>query len=296
MAYILCYQAGSDIELINAYENYPDAYADVYAYAFDTNDVLGKFEYAFYNMHNCNNIELFIANSDHAEINDEYDINPANLHRLSSCKIFSTIDSYWLQKYTMVSPEDWQTLVPTSPIHSNPSVYFDMDGVLATWYHGFKGFNDEKNHRLSIFNPTNHYFANLEPYENMVELAKRLQNASIDVCIITSADRNTIRDKWYWCKQYIPFIPESNIFFAPIGSKKADYIKSNADISVLIDDFQPNLEAWTGVAIKALNGINSHQFKFPEIDFANKTDISGYTDNVVRCIKQIVNAKIPMLT
>ena len=35
----------------------------------------------------------------------------------------------------------------------------------------------------------------------------------------------------------------------------------------MIDDYWVNLDNWKGISIKAINTVNSHQNKYPEIDF-----------------------------
>lgn len=137
--------------------------------------------------------------------------------------------------------------------HSNsPSIYVDMDGVVALW--------QATKTAEELFNPENHYFRTVPPVDEYIRLVKALVDAGADVCIISAADRGTIKDKFDWLRENMPFIKPENIFFAPIGADKTEFIKGNADKSILIDDYKVNLKAWKehgGMAIKALNGVNS---------------------------------------
>lgn len=143
-----------------------------------------------------------------------------------------------------------------------PSVYFDIDGTLAKW--NVNAAMEE------VFDIQNHYFRKVEPEKFVIDLAYKLYLDGMDVCIISAAEKDTIPDKYEWLKENLPFIEDENIFFSPIGADKTQFIKSNADISVLIDDYNPNLQAWReagGHAVKMLNGINSHHSGFSEISF-----------------------------
>lgn len=167
-----------------------------------------------------------------------------------------------LKAYTY-SYDEWNTIQHGHHEKSDtPSVYFDIDGVLGKWYADGRGFSYEE-----IINPQNHYFRDIEPHDMMIYLAETLQDNGMDVCIISSADENTIRDKWEWIEAHLPFIPKENICFSPLGADKSEFVKGNAEISILIDDYNKNLEEWKGTSIKALNTVNSHQDKFAEIDF-----------------------------
>jgi 5'(3')-deoxyribonucleotidase len=175
-------------------------------------------------------------------------------------------DSHELKKYMEQSYDEWNTTTHGHHEASDkPSVYFDIDGTLGKWYSDGRGLPYEE-----IINPTNHYFRDIEPHEGMIELAKALHDKGVDVCIISAADKGTIRDKWEWIDEHLPFVLKGNICFSPIGADKSDFVKGNADISILIDDYNKNLEEWKGTSIKAINTVNSHQDKFPEIDFTGE--------------------------
>lgn len=178
-------------------------------------------------------------------------------------EVWNSSDDPALKKYEEYSHDEWNSLAEGHHEQSDkPSVYFDIDGTLGKWYSDGRGFAMEE-----LLDPANHYFRDIEPHEVMIDLAEQLHNNGADVCIISAADKDTIRDKWEWVEEHLPFVPKENICFAPIGADKSEFVKGNAEISVLIDDYNNNLEEWKGTAIKAINTVNSHQNKFAEIDF-----------------------------
>lgn len=188
--------------------------------------------------------------------------NIAVLNESTGVIMWDSGDSPVLKRYTELDHEKYQTLSKMdNPKSTSPSVYFDLDGTLAKWYPDGRGLTLNE-----MIDPANHYFRDLEPIVTMLHLARRLQESGMDVCVISAAYKDTIRDKWQWIKENLGFLPEENIFFCPIGADKNNFVKGNAQISILIDDYNKNLNEWNGIAVKALNGINSHQSVFEEID------------------------------
>ncbi|MCD7741513.1 MAG: hypothetical protein LUI06_04855 [Ruminococcus sp.] len=183
--------------------------------------------------------------------------------------MYSPNDDKELITYEKYTYEDWKTAVKGHhSARDSPSVYFDIDGTLGYWYKDGRGLPLEE-----ILNPKNHYFRDIEPHPMMIELAKALHNSGTDVCIISAADRDTFRDKWEWINKHLPFIPKENICFAPLGVDKSKFVKGNAAHSILIDDYNVNLDKWCGKAIKAINFVNSHQLKYQEIDFTKSEQL-----------------------
>lgn len=181
--------------------------------------------------------------------------------------MWSSRDSQMLRNcYLKFSPEQWAEKQDHTDMfevgEDKPSVYFDIDGTLGKWYADGRGYSSIE----EIIDPANHYFRDIEPHPFMIQLAEQLQREGHDVCIVSAADRNTIRDKMEWIHENMPFIKDENVFFSPIGADKTQFIKDNAEISVLVDDYNVNLEAWKGAAVKAINTVNSHQDTFREID------------------------------
>lgn len=177
--------------------------------------------------------------------------------------MYKTSDHELLKQYLQYSSDEWNALDNFPHEYSDkPSVYFDIDGTLGYWYADGRGMTYPE----EILDPNNHYFRNIDPHPFMIALTRELQREGCDVCIISAADRNTINDKWEWIDEYLPHIPKENICFCPIGADKTEFVKGNADISVLIDDYPKNLEEWKGASVKVINNVNSHQEKFPEIN------------------------------
>ncbi|MBR0540591.1 MAG: hypothetical protein IJK26_00070 [Clostridia bacterium] len=169
----------------------------------------------------------------------------------------------FLAQFVNLTTEEWNDLKFLDRGTSDePSVYFDIDGTTGKW--------NPNATMEEIFDTKNHYFAKVEPEPYVIDLAYQLYLDGVDTCIVTATAKDTIPDKYDWIKKNIPFIKDENIFFAPLGADKTQFIKGNADISALIDDYNPNLKAWReagGNAIKMLNGINSSHSGFTEISF-----------------------------
>ena len=147
---------------------------------------------------------------------------------------------------------------------TKPSIYFDMDGTLARWYENSKGLIYPE----EVLDPKFHYYRDLEAHIYTVELCRRLIKYRKDVCIISASDERCIEDKLIWLKTEIPSIDERNIFFCPIGADKSQYIKNNIKGSILIDDYNKNLEEWKlagGTPFKLVNTINSPSTKYENI-------------------------------
>lgn len=127
-------------------------------------------------------------------------------------------------------------------------IYFDMDGVLATW-----------NPNASLEEVSSKgYFLNCKPMKEMVEAVKLLIEADYPVHILSSVfmDEHSIPDKKLWLHKHIPSLKEENMHFATYGQPKAAAIEKITTEDVLIDDFTNNLLEWPAKAIKVYNGIN----------------------------------------
>ena len=126
-------------------------------------------------------------------------------------------------------------------------IYFDMDGVLAAW-----------NQDASLEEvATKGYFTKCKPIEKMLAIFNRLADEGYSVHILSSVfcDDHSKEDKLEWLSNYLPALKRENIHFSEYGKSKADFVNAK-EKDVLIDDFTPNLFAWTGRAIKLFNGIN----------------------------------------
>jgi len=127
-------------------------------------------------------------------------------------------------------------------------IFFDMDGVLATW-----------NAAASIEEVASPgYFSSLKPMENVCECCNYLcQNKDVVVYILSSAfnDNHSIKEKIVWAMKHT-LIDVERMIFVPYGSSKNTVLADCYETDVLIDDYTRNLEEWHGKAIKLYNGIN----------------------------------------
>jgi len=127
-------------------------------------------------------------------------------------------------------------------------IFFDMDGVLATW-----------NADASIEEVASPgYFSTREPMKNVCECCNYLcQNNDVTVYILSSAfnDNHSIKEKIIWALKHTSIAVE-HMIFVPYGAAKNTVLKDCYESDVLIDDYTRNLEEWHGKAIKLYNGIN----------------------------------------
>jgi 5'(3')-deoxyribonucleotidase len=124
--------------------------------------------------------------------------------------------------------------------------FIDMDGVIAEW--GTEGYTEKG------------YFATRPLMKNMVDAVKQMISEGKDVYVLSAVlqDNHSAGDKHSWLDEIFgDLMPMEHRIFVPYGECKADYITQFSDSeNVLIDDYNDNLFAWRGVAIKFLNGIN----------------------------------------
>lgn len=114
--------------------------------------------------------------------------------------------------------------------------YFDMDGVLVNFH---KDFDYKKRAQQAL---NREWMANLEPFEENVNLVKRLIAVKAKVYILTAAANEAAKQgKIDWLGKYIPELDLEN-FICIVGSgKKVDYIKEDG---VLFDDDKKNINPW----------------------------------------------------
>ena len=159
-----------------------------------------------------------------------------------------------LKFYEEFSADRWQCSSGISrTVSDKPSVYIDVDGTAAYWHSDGKGLSYPE----QILDWRYHYYLNLESHIFIVDLAEQLVNKGYDVCILSATGRECFADRFEWIKNNMPFISTENIFLCPIGADKNDFCKGNAHKSILIDDYEENLNQWRGMALKSLNSVNS---------------------------------------
>lgn len=113
------------------------------------------------------------------------------------------------------------------------NVYFDMDDVLAN----FSGEPDGNFYRKG-------FFRNLKPMQKNVEaVRKAIRKGLINAYIISLAPNQYAEmEKRQWLVKYLPEIKPENVEIQPIGSHKADFMKTTDGI--LFDDWDKNLVEW----------------------------------------------------
>jgi len=138
---------------------------------------------------------------------------------------------------------------------SQPKVYIDMDGTLAV-------FN--KNATMEeVFSPG--YFRNLEPIPEMIEFAQELIERGYDVNILSGATYEALQEKIEWLQEHMPFLSSDHYVFVPVDADKSQFIPDPRH-SILIDDYNKNLDAWKGLALKCKTDINSHNPKYTSLE------------------------------
>lgn len=137
-------------------------------------------------------------------------------------------------------------------------LFVDMDGTLAR-------FHDEVQYLERMWEKD--FFANLRPFENVVEGVREFikENPDVEVFALSSVidSEYCVDEKNQWLDKYLPEIPLKNRMFPKAGSSKSEFVKEVTGIEVtvddfLLDDYTVNLVDWQppGRGIKLLNAIN----------------------------------------
>jgi uncharacterized radical SAM superfamily protein len=159
-----------------------------------------------------------------------------------------------------------------------PTIYFDMDGVLAKW-----------NNEASVEDTFEEgYFLNREPDEKMVNVVKRLRKLfGNQIQILSSVYQNGYAEK-----EKIEWLSKNGIDdvqrqFVPYEHRKDDYINAE-EPAILIDDFSQNLHYWVEtdehVAIKYFNGINGTKHTWD----GNSISYEMSEDEIIESIMNVV--------
>lgn len=111
--------------------------------------------------------------------------------------------------------------------------YFDMDGVLANFHKAYATNKGTALQRKAM--------ANLEPFEENVNLVRNMIKAGLKVYILTKAANEAGKlGKIDWLEKYIPEITADQ-FICIFKGKKIDFIREDG---ILIDDDKKNLTPW----------------------------------------------------
>lgn len=135
-------------------------------------------------------------------------------------------------------------------------LYFDMDGVLATWQ---AGTPIETVCSLG-------YFANLPAEQNVVDALKLLPaNDGVELHILSAVfdEPHNIADKLHWIKVHLGDVVKSeNIHFVSNGARKSLALGGIDKHDILVDDYSKNISEWIedgGTAIKMFNATNGRK-------------------------------------
>lgn len=161
-------------------------------------------------------------------------------------------------------------------------MFFDMDGT------------------LNVFDPeagpdrytAKGYFKNRPPIKTMVDTVNELIDEGVEVFIISSVfqDDHSIDEKNDWINRMFGAmrIPYKKRIYVPYGISKSGYLKKLGiaieKTDILVDDYNPNLFDWPGIAVKVLNGINgnSNEWEGYFIDHRSKMN-----SNILRGIQKV---------
>ena len=140
-------------------------------------------------------------------------------------------------------------------INQKPTIYFDMDGVLADMSGYMDSHGIEYNHgdahdvkldqkMWNYIRAIPHFYDKLEPLPGSIDLFKKLSE-KYDCQILTAVPKEkwsiaTAKDdKISWVKRYLGDDVKVNAVYR---SEKKDFVKSEQ--SILVDDLSQNISEW----------------------------------------------------
>lgn len=147
-------------------------------------------------------------------------------------------------------------------IESKPTVYVDMDGVLADLFnhvgeiHDVEHYNQMSDQQWEKFFKTTdayHLFANLPAFPTANRLLRMVKGMAGGYTIMSSPlnfdKEGSIKGKREWLAKNITVAPDAVIF----EKDKQKYATANGKPNILIDDWGVNVKKWraaSGIAIK----------------------------------------------
>lgn len=185
-----------------------------------------------------------------------------------------------------------------------PTFWFDKDGVLAEYDYSI--YLAETGCQAPWLTKNAHVFRHLPANKQMVKAFRRLYvnlqdvhpfNWPYEMKILTSVSDSVtlseqVLDSWRWLKKKIPDLKERD-FYAVATPKQDIPVVLRTRITpmdVLIDDYNKNLEAWKaagGTAVKALNGLNSRNNAYLNVDITKPAqDIIDWFLNLAKCLSE----------
>ncbi len=121
---------------------------------------------------------------------------------------------------------------------------------------------NEKEYEQFIEIPTRpEFYERLEPIPLAQIILKELVNSGADVYILTGTYTQQHLMKEQWIKKHYPYIPESNIIYAPMGTKHL------FNVDVMIEDSPIGIENFTCQVLLLNKEYNK------DLDYKNKTNI-----------------------
>ncbi len=147
-----------------------------------------------------------------------------------------------------------------------PTVYWDMDGVMAKY--DYDMYLPDKDNKILYMVPNAHMYRDMEPDLGAIMIFNSLY-ANESFChtkVLTGLGcpyliAEHLFDKWHWLGQNTDISKEKD-FICVTGSKveAVNRLRPVTKYDILVDDFNPNLEEWArmgGTPVKYVNGINS---------------------------------------
>ena len=171
--------------------------------------------------------------------------------------------------------------------HKKKIVLFDMDGVLVKYVpEHYKGEDP------IYFHKGIHFFRNLQADETACALFNALAQDGYDCYVLSrvSEKENCVEehtaDKMIWLENHFPNLAKDHIIISTKSKPEAlaSHGLTIGENTILIDDFNPNLNDWGedgGIPIKYLNGVNSPE-SFSGLKLSSESSIDELKNIIER--------------